>query len=409
MKFFEQYRVLDLADEKGSFCSKMLGDLGMDIIKVETPQGSPERRRGPFYHDIPDPEKSLFWFAFNTSKRGITLDIETSGGREIFKKLAETAHFVVESFPPGYMDGLGLGYSALSKINPRLIVVSITPFGQSGPYKDYKDSDLVAMAMGGLMSVCGDPDRPPVRCAVEQTYPQGGAQAATAALLAHYHRERTGEGQHIDVSLQECIMTTTFYIQHLWQADNALMKRKGGRMTRGRVKWRINYPCKDGYVTHFLFVGQVGKRTRALVDWMDEEGMAGDLINVKWEEFSMPDIEPEQAEAWAETVAGFFLTHTKAELYDEATKRNIPLVISSSQADLLCDSQLAARNFWVEVPHPELPATLKYPGHPFGRGNSFWRISRCAPKLGEHNEEIYRNELGYSTEELAALKKAGVI
>lgn len=138
MKWFEQYRVLDLSDEKGSFCGKILGDLGMDVIKVESPQGSPERRRGPFYQDTPDPEKSLFWFAFNTSKRGITLNIETPDGQEIFKRLARKADFVVESFPPGYLDGLGLGYSTLSEANPWLIVVSITPFGQDGPYRDFR-------------------------------------------------------------------------------------------------------------------------------------------------------------------------------------------------------------------------------------------------------------------------------
>ena len=409
MKWFEQYRVLDLSDEKGSFCGKILGDLGMDVIKIESPQGSPERRREPFYQDIPDPEKSLFWFAYNTSKRGITLNIETPDGQEIFKRLTKKAHFVIESFSPGYLNGLGLGYSVLSEINPRLIVVSITPFGQEGPYKDYKDSDLIAMATGGLMYICGDPDRPPVRCSVEQTYPQGGAQAAASALIAHQHRERTGEGQHIDVSLQECILTTTFFMQHLWQAEGTIMRRNGGRMFRGKTNWRINYRCKDGYVTYFFFFGQQGKRTKALVDWMGEEGMAGDLKAVDWEQTSMPDIEPEQAESWSEVVARFFLTHTKTELYEEATKRNIALVVGSSQADLFSDRQLSARNYWVEVPHPELQAALTYPGHPFGPGNSFWRISRRAPRLGEHNEEIYKNELGYSTDELIILKEANVI
>lgn len=146
------YRVLDLTDEKGLLCGKLLGDLGADVIKIEPPGGDTSRNVGPFYKDIPDPERSLFWFAFNTSKRGITLDIETADGQDVFKRLVTSADFVIESFPPGHMDRLGLGYPALNEINPGVIMVSISPFGQTGPYKDYKSPDIVACAMGGQMS-----------------------------------------------------------------------------------------------------------------------------------------------------------------------------------------------------------------------------------------------------------------
>ena len=409
MRWIEQYRILDLSDEKGSFCGKILGDLGMDVIKIENPHRSSERSQGPFYHDTADPEASLFWFAYNTSKRGITLNIETADGQEIFRRLVKTAHFVIESFPPGYMDRLGLGYPALSEINPRLIVVSITPFGQDGPYNNYKDSDLIAMAMGGLMFICGDPDRAPVRCSVPQTYAQGGAQAAAAAMIAHYHRERTGEGQHIDVSLQECIMTTTYFTQHLWGTQGVLLKRDGGRMRRNKVRLKINYQCKDGFITFFFFFGQAGWRTKALVDWMDEEGMAGDLREVNWEGFKLTTVEPEQAEHWFETIARFFLTHTKAELYKEATKRHITLVPANSVADIFRDEQLSARNYWQEVPHPELEAVLTYPGHPYGSRFPVGQISRRAPRLGEHNQDIYQSELGLSVDELVILREADVI
>jgi len=145
------YRVLDLTDEKGLLCAKLLGDLGADVIKIERPGGDPARNIGPFYHDEHDPEKSLFWLAFNTNKRGTTLDIEKVEGQTILKRLVKTADLLVESFPPGYMASLGLGYSDLDRLNPRLIMVSITPFGQSGPYKDYKAPDIVAWAMGGQM------------------------------------------------------------------------------------------------------------------------------------------------------------------------------------------------------------------------------------------------------------------
>ncbi len=196
------YRVLDLTDEKGLFCGKMLGDLGADVIKVEKPGGDSARKIGPFYQDDPNPEKSLFWFAFNTSKRGITLDIEKPEGQEIFRKLIESTDVVVESFPPGYMDKLGFGYSELGKINPGLVMVSITPFGQTGPYRDYRTSDIVAWALGGYLYDFGDDDRPPIRISHHShAYLHAASEAATGAVMALYYREITGEGQHVDVSI----------------------------------------------------------------------------------------------------------------------------------------------------------------------------------------------------------------
>ena len=190
------YRVLDLTDEKGLMCGRVMGDLGADVIKIERPGGDAARNLGPFYHDELDPEKSLSWFAFNANKRGITLDIETADGKETFKKLVKTADVVVESFPPGYMENIGLGYSALDKIKPGLILISITPFGQTGPYRDYKISDIVAWAMGGYMLTVGDYDRPPLRIShYAQTFLHAGIQAAQGALMAIYNREMTGEGQ----------------------------------------------------------------------------------------------------------------------------------------------------------------------------------------------------------------------
>ncbi|MFC2010644.1 CaiB/BaiF CoA transferase family protein [Chloroflexota bacterium] len=207
------YRALDLTDEKGLLCGKILADLGADVIKIERPGGDPARNIGPFYHDEPDPEKSLYWFAYNTSKRGITLDIETTDGKEIFKQLVKSADFIIESFPPGYLDSIGLGYSALEKIKPDIILISITPFGQTGPYKDYKTSDIVAWAMGGEMAPFGDPDRPPIRISHHsQAYLHAGTDAATGALAALYHRWTTGEGQQVDVSVHESVAQCTEHL-----------------------------------------------------------------------------------------------------------------------------------------------------------------------------------------------------
>ena len=151
------YRVLDLTDAKGFLCGKILADLGADVIKIEKPGGDSSRSLGPFYHEIQDPEKNLYWFAYNLNKRGITLNIESEKGRQIFIRLAQKADFIIEAFSPGYLDNLGLGYSKLSQINPRIILTSITPYGQTGPYKNYEASDIDVMAMGGLMYITGNP------------------------------------------------------------------------------------------------------------------------------------------------------------------------------------------------------------------------------------------------------------
>ena len=203
------YRVLDLTDEQGHPCGKILGEIGADVIKVEPPEGDPARNIGPFYHDIPDKNKSLYFFAFNTNKRSITLNILTPDGQEIFKKLVKTADFVIESFTAGYLDKLGLGYKDLKEINPRIIPVSITPFGQTGPRKKWKGTDIINIAMGGLSHIMGSPDRPPVRVGIDQSYMIAGSQAAMGAMIAHYHRQATGKGQHVDTSIQDsCSLST---------------------------------------------------------------------------------------------------------------------------------------------------------------------------------------------------------
>ena len=196
------YRVLDLTDEKGLICGKLLGDLGADVIKIERPGGDSARNIGPFYHDEEDPEKSLFWWAFNTSKRGITLDIETAEGQEVFRRLVKSADFVIESFPPGHMDKLGLGYSALEELNPGIIMVSITPFGQTGPYKDYKAPDIVAWALGGVLGQWGDIDRPPIWIAHHSQISLHAAAEAAAGVgearrwMNRGHRSSTVSGDY---------------------------------------------------------------------------------------------------------------------------------------------------------------------------------------------------------------------
>ena len=192
------YRVLDLTNERGFLCGKLLGDMGADVIKIEKPCGDPARKLGPFYQDVPHPEKSLFWWGFNSNKRGITLDIETEDGQAIFKKLVKTADYVIESFEPGYLDKLGLGYEALSQINPGIVMTSISGFGQTGPYSNYQSTDLVIWALSGVAYVTGDPKNAPLMPSFPVAYFFAATSAVIGTLVAGFQKTLTGEGQHVD-------------------------------------------------------------------------------------------------------------------------------------------------------------------------------------------------------------------
>ncbi len=241
-------RALDLTDKNGYLCGKILADLGADVIKVEKPGGDADRRIGPFYGQIPDRTRSLMWFAYNANKRGITLNLDSSDGQHLFKALVKSADFVIESFAPGYMDSVGLGYSSLSAINSRIIYTAITPFGQTGPYKNLKAPDLVVMAMSGLLYITGRPDGPPVRISFPQSFLLAAAHAAAASMIAYFHLETTGQGQYVDVSAQECVLWEITNAVPLWELNQKILKRSGPYLT-GRwtdTKQKLLWPCKDG-------------------------------------------------------------------------------------------------------------------------------------------------------------------
>lgn len=406
------YRVLDLTDEKGLLCGKILGDMGADVIKIEKPGGDTARNIGPFYHDEPDPEKSLFWFSLNTSKRGITLNIETSDGQEILKRLIKTADFVIESFSPGYLDRLGIGYREMEELKPGIILVSITPFGQYGPYKDYKYSDIVSWAMSGEMSGWGDTDRPPVRISNSpQSCLNAGADAAIGALVALYERGNSGEGQHVDVSIQESMSLLDGDNRNpFWVHLGMARKRGDTEMPNANHTATRLFPCKDGWVSWSHGGASVLGPSLPLVRWMQEEGMSTEFLdNFDWKRPDFMSIPQEEMDKIDEPTARFFMTKTKAELLEGAINKGVMMYPVATTADMLEDKQLAARNFWVDVEHPELGTTITYPGA-FGLCSETPPvISRRAPLIGEHNLEIYQGELGISRENLTALKQAGVI
>ena len=313
------FRVLDLTDEKGSLCGKILADLGADVIKIEKPGGADSRNIGPFYQNKADRSTSLSWFAYEQNKRGITLDIEKKDGQNLFFQMVSKADFVVESFPVGYLEELGLGYSALSKINPRVIMTSITPFGRTGPYKNFKASDIVVMAMGGFMYTTGNPDDVPLRVSLPQAFLLASASAASATMAAHYYRQTSGIGQYVDVSAQQCVLLELSNAISLWQLNQTIMKRSGSYLSArwGNIKQRLLWPCKDGYVIFYIIGAKAGARTnRNLFKWMAEEDMVPDYFrDFVWEELDMAEQTQEMQLLIEEPVGKFFLKHTKEELF----------------------------------------------------------------------------------------------
>jgi crotonobetainyl-CoA:carnitine CoA-transferase CaiB-like acyl-CoA transferase len=407
------YRALDLSTERGQLCGKLLGDLGADVIKLERPGGDPARSNGPFYHDIPHPERSLFWWAFNNNKRGITLDIETADGQSILKRMVKSADFVIESFDPGYMEKMGLGYSVLRQANPGIIMVAITPFGQEGPHTSYKGSDLIVQSMGGQVFLTGDPDRPPVRISFPISYTIAGAEAANALLLALCHRNTSGQGQFIDLSMQQCIFWQIGETAEWWHTDRQIVYRYGAKRIRPQTGgvYRMIWPCKGGFVAFYIMGGHVGARDmRGIVAWMEEDGLdVGTLRYMDWDAFDMAKATQEMFDWISEPIGKFFLKHTRRELIEGAVERRLRLYPVSTSKDILEIPQLKARGFWVDVEHSELGATVTYPGPWANASESPVRISRRAPFIGEHNGHIYIEELGLSLQDLSTLKEAGVI
>jgi len=401
----EGLRVLDLTGPLGVYCGKLLADLGADVIRIEPPCGDDSRRLGPFYEDEPGLERSLFHWHFNAGKRGITLDPAVPDGKDVFLRLARGADIVLESFRPGHLEGCGLGYEALRGINQRLILTSITSFGQTGPYRDYAGGELAIQALSGLLWISGWGDRPPVMMGGNAALHQGSAEAAAATLIALECCEQTGKGQHVDVSLQACLQAvvgttlTRFYLT----GEQPQPARVAGQF---RAALNGLFACKDGYVD-LRFRGRPGQWER-LRDWMDAAGMASGLTDECWRDHDFRS-QPEHMDFLHERFLEFTLTLTREEVMDTLQRCGIEVGAVYTAEDVAGDRQLQARHFFVEVEHQELGRSFTYPGAPYVLSDTPWRLRRRAPLLGEHNLEIYGTELGISTDDLVCLRAAGAI
>jgi len=411
------YRILDLTQARAFICGRALADFGAEVIKIEPPGGDPSRLRGPFYKDDPDPEKNLWWFAFNANKKGITLDITKPAGREIFLKLVKTADAVLESYAPGYLDGLGLGYQDLNVINPGIVLTSMTGFGQEGPYRDYKDPDIVVRARGGMVYTAGYEDRAPLTTSYEHTHTLGAMNGACGTMIALSQRSLTGRGQRVEAITQQAL---DIVCSAEIEGPYALFGEIPGRHGRARAAVTLKdgstfynpllWECKDGYIAlNLLLNPSAAKNNQSMMQFIENDGIeTGTFKDWAWDKQSWGDMSRAQAEELMVVLGKFFKNHTKAELLKLATENRFQLGPCNNAADALAYPQLVARGFWKEIEHPELGATLQYPGGAVMTTQGYVGTRHRAPLIGEHNAEIYQ-ELGLSPDELQELKKKKVI
>ena len=394
-------KVIDLTHHiAGPVCTKLLADYGADVIKIERPgAGDGARNMGPFYHDEPHPEKSGLFIYLNNNKRGITLNLKSPLGKEIFQDLVKKADVVVENFKPGVMDRLGLGYEDLARINPKLVMTSISNFGQSGPYKDYELTELMALGMGGPMHSLGDSDREPLKYGLTVSIYHSGMVAVTATMIAFYGSRYQDVGQHVDVSIIETQLTSVdrrFYALVAYQYSGNTTPRGaivGAQYPNG------NFVCADGYFR----ITAGGPRFSRAVAMM---GNPPELMEPRWYT-PQASADPALKEEFEAYFLEFTLQHTKRELFKMGQEAGNLCAPFYTMDEVYDDPQFNGRGFFADVDHP-MTGKLKYPGRPFIMEKTPWQMRRPAPLLGQHNGEVYA-ELGYTKEELVTMRGMGII
>ncbi len=388
------YRVLDLANEDGILCGQLLADLGCDVIAIEPPGGSSARRRGPFAQDVRDPEHSLVWWAWARGKRSAVYDLNDAADRDALRRLALGADFVIESFAPGVLASLGLGYADLAATNPALIYISISAFGQDGPKAHYAATDLIGMAAGSTLFLSGESDGRPVRVAIPQAGLHAAADGAVGALIAHFARTRSGRGQHVDVAMQHSTTVATQFRALDAAIGEAPARRvSGGSYVKGAFL-RTRYQSADGWVVLGpAFLASTGHFMKRLLGWLAEEGRCDSaLVDEDWNSFARRIATGELPETAYERVdvvlREFFATKSNAELMEQSVKRRLLVAPVLDLGEIVASSQLAAREFATTLPSPVDGTPVKLPGAWAKFSETPLRFTRRAPRLGEHTREV---------------------
>lgn len=394
------YRVIDVTDSKGAFCTKLLGDMGADVIKIEKPAGDPGRSEPPFVNDIPHPEKSLYFLHRNTNKRGTTLNLETRQGRIILKQLVNSTDVLVDNAAADHMVSLGLSFEELQQINAGLVMASITEFGHEGPYRDRKGSNLVDFAMSGTLITSGFPGQPPCMMPGSPAYDAASINASMSIIAALFMRGTTGQGQFIKTSVHESSRMGLYpWIVPVY--SYSLNPDGPPPMPETRLGASIYpvYPCKDGFIR---VVALTPRQWDALVRVLGNPEV---LQLPEWRDFiyrigNAADLYP--------LVVEYTQQSTMLELFEAGSREGVPIAPILKVDDFYNNIQSQARQSFVEIDHP-IAGRGNYPAPPYRCSETPTAIRQPAPCLGEHNEEIYCGELGYSKDELVSLRGAGVI
>jgi CoA:oxalate CoA-transferase len=387
-------RVLDLTHYiAGPYCTKILADYGANVIKVERPgQGDSARKIGPFIDDKPDPEGGGLFLYLNTNKKSITLNLKSDTGVQILKDLVKQVDILVENFSPRVMPSLGLDYETLREINPSLVMTSISNFGQTGPYRDYKATDLTAWGLSGILYECGEPDREPLKMGSNVSEYVAGLYGALVTLSAIYYRDETSVGQHVDVSVSAALHTMQPYMTLIYSYAGFIRRRAGIHFPWGIL------PCQDGYVG-FFFPSQAHWELLCTLLKMPE-------LRDK-PEYETPLTREEHRDEITSIIVSWLKGKRMEDVFHAAQELRLPLTLVPNTEQTLEMPQHKARGYFVDIEHPAV-GKVTYPGAPFELGETPWQAGR-APLLGEHNEEICCGGLGYSKEHLVKLRGEGII
>ena len=393
----EGVRVLDLTHcIAGPYCTRLLVGFGADVLKIEPPGGERGRRMGPFFHDEPGPDSSLVFAYLNAGKSSLSLNLKSAEGRDILLSLLSETDLLVENFAPNVMPSLGLDYRALRDIAPHLVMVSISNFGQTGPYRDYKATDIVEYALGGLMYIFGAYDREPLKHAFNQAQFKAGTDAASAALMALYHQRMTGRGQHVDVSIQEAVATGLRDVVNNYTYTGAIRRRQpnhSGDLQRLRT-------TADGFLLPNPGLGG-GLNWDSFVEFLD-------LPELDDDRFRTPSARLANAEELGRILDEHFIRQNKYDMFYGSHQRRFIFGVVQSPDEVLNDPQFDYRGFFVDVEHASM-GTLKFPGAPFNMEATPWRSERFAPSAGEHNGEVLGDRLGFTAEQQAYLRSEGIV
>lgn len=401
-------RVLDLSSRFGHYCGKLMADMGAEVILVEPPgSGNAQRGEAPFlYGHESDRACGIPFFYFNAGKRSITLDLHAEDGARLFRDLAADADLVLEDGPPGALAARGLGLESLSAANARLCMTSITPFGQTGPYAHHEADDLTLLAQGGLLHMMGYADLPPTQAAGNQAYAMGCMFAAVGSMLALYEAQGSGQGQHVDVSIQECVVMALENAAQLFDLEQKVRGRHGMDQ---RYAGSGVFPCQDGHVYVFAGGMAAARFWGNLVQWLADEGAAGaqELREPRWTEPGYENTDAAKQD-FARIFGGFARNRAMADLYHAAQSRRIPLCPVNAPADVARSEQLLARGFFVDARHAPSGRQVRMPGAPYRLSLTPWRLQGPAPQLGADNEAVFAR-VGISPGDLRHLQARGVV